>query len=105
MGFGAWRVAMINHGQKFAAGHLTYLERHCETDEVFVLLEGEATLIIGQDLKRVPMSRGLAYNVERMTWHQLETQPGAKLLLVENDNTTLENSDRFEIVGGKCGVN
>lgn len=97
MGFGAWRVAMINHGPKFAAGNLTYVERHRETDEVFVLIEGDATLIIGTELRRIPLRRGIAYDVERNTWHQLETQPGAKLLLVENDDTGPGNSDRLEI--------
>lgn len=29
--FGSWRVAMLNHGDKFAAEHPARLERHLET--------------------------------------------------------------------------
>ena len=38
-------VAMLNHGPKFVTP--IYLERHLETDEVFVLLDDAATLVIG----------------------------------------------------------
>ena len=47
MHFGAWRVAFLNHGDRFTRGKITYLERHMLTDEVFVLLRGAATLLGG----------------------------------------------------------
>ena len=40
--YGAWRVAFLNHAERFE--NTTYLERHLLTDEVFLLLNGEATL-------------------------------------------------------------
>jgi hypothetical protein len=45
--FGSWRVAFLNHGDKFAPERPERLERHMETDEVFVLLDGSATLFEG----------------------------------------------------------
>jgi len=99
MGYGAWRVAVLNHGEKFAVGNCRRLERHNGTDEVFVLLKGSARLIVGADATRVPMEPGLAYNVRRGVWHHVETDPGAKMLVVENDDTGLENTDYMELKG------
>ena len=93
--YGAWRVAMLNHGVKFVKA--TYLERHLKTDEVFVLLEGEATLIIGAEMARVPMEKYKAYNVKAGQWHQIETVPGTRCLIVENASTGKDNSDYMEL--------
>ena len=37
-----WSVAFLRYGEKFA--EYNQMERHLESDEVFVLLEGKATL-------------------------------------------------------------
>ena len=84
--FGAWCFAELNHAEKFAAENLSYRERHLETDEVFVLVEGEATLLIGEALTPVRMERGKFYNVKAGTWHQINTVPGTRVLIVENDD-------------------
>ncbi len=95
MVYGAWRVAMLNHGMKFVKA--TYLERHLKTDEVFVLLEGAATLIIGEEMTRVPMEKCKVYNVKAGQWHQIETVPGTRCLIVENDDTGKDNSEYREL--------
>ena len=46
----------LNHGPRVEKA--TYLERHLLTDEVFVLLTGEATLLIGKDAVREPLPPG-----------------------------------------------
>ncbi|MBR2839285.1 MAG: cupin domain-containing protein [Kiritimatiellae bacterium] len=97
MGFGAWRVAVLNHGERLAVGNLRRLERHTMTDEVFVLVSGSARLIVGEGAMRVPMEAGRVYNVKRNVWHSVETDPGAKLLVVENDDTGLDNTDYMEL--------
>lgn len=89
-----WRVAILNHGELFAEGGPKYIERHLGTDEVFVLLEGSAVLMIGENVERVRLERGRIYNVHRGVWHQVETMPGTKLLIVENDDTGPENSEK-----------
>ena len=83
--FGGWCVAFLNHGEKFAAP--TYIERHDKTDEVFALIAGEATLLIGEKRQRVKMERGKLYNVRKGTWHQIQTTPGTSCLVVENAET------------------
>lgn len=92
--FGGWCVAFLNHGERFAVP--THIERHNNTDEVFVLLAGEATLLIGEARQRVKMEQGKFYNVRKGTWHQIITTPGARCLIVENADTGLANSERME---------
>lgn len=91
MAFQAWRVATLNHGPRFEKA--TYLERHLLTDEVFVLLVGEATLLIGEDAVREPLVPGKVYNVKAGVWHAIETKPGTSCLIVENDDTSRDNSE------------
>jgi len=47
MHFEAWRVAFLNHAERFDV--IARLERHMLTDEVFVLLKGRAVLFIGEN--------------------------------------------------------
>ena len=84
--FGSWCVAELNHASKFAAENISYCERHNRTDEVFVLVAGRATLLVGEKLTAVEMERHRAYNVKAGTWHQILTEPGARVLIVENDD-------------------
>ena len=45
----AWRTAMLNSAEANRQETFSYVEKHKETDEVFVLLKGKAFLIIGGD--------------------------------------------------------
>ena len=91
MAFGAWRVAFLNYAKCF--DEIKRLERHMETDEVFMLLEGEAALIIGLDKKVMPMEKHKVYNVRKGVWHNIKVSDGAKVFIVENDDTTVKNSE------------
>ena len=96
MAFGSWRVAFLNHGDKFAPERPERLERHLETDEVFVLLDGSATLFAGKEMNPVKMERFRIYNVKRGVWHQIHTEPGTRCLIVENRDTSADNSEYCE---------
>ena len=91
MHFETWRVAFLNYGERFK--EVKYIERHMETDEVFVLLEGKATLYIDEDMKPVEMEKNKIYNITKATWHAITADKDAKVLIVENDNTVEENSE------------
>ena len=91
---GSWCVAFLNHGDRFITP--TYIERHLETDEIFVLLSGEATLFIGKEMIPVKMTAGKAYTVKKSVWHQIVTTVGTRCLIVENANTCAANSERME---------
>ena len=91
--FEAWRVAILRYADRFDRNSLTRLERHHLTDEVFVLLEGEATLIIGDNCKECFMEMNKIYNVKKDVWHHIIVSRDARVLIVENDNTGLDNTE------------
>lgn len=95
--FGEWRVALANFKPEWEEGKLTFIERHMETDEVFVLLSGTAKLYIGEEMKEYSLENGKLYNVKQGVWHQLSMSTDAKMLIVENLNTTTENSEYKKI--------
>ena len=93
MSYDKWRVAYLNHGKEFNETTLTKIERHMESDEVFVLLEGEATLIIGEALDKIPMEQHKVYNVPKGVWHHILVSKEAKVLIVENVDTKKDNTE------------
>lgn len=95
MNFESWRVAFANFGEHFDPERYNYLEKHLLTDEVFVLLCGEARLVIGKDFTETTMEAGKIYNVKRGVWHALLMSKDAKVLIVENHNTSKENSELY----------
>ena len=95
MHFDTWRVAFLNFAERFDV--IDKLERHMLTDEVFVLLQGKAALLIGEKAQVVPMEPGKIYNVKQGEWHNVKVTPDAKLLIVENHDTGKDNSEYMPI--------
>ncbi len=93
--YNGWRVAIANYCQRLREENIIRVERHLKTDEVFLLLSGEAVLHIGKELKRYPMEPGKIYNVKRGEWHCITMKPGAKVAIVENDDTSSENTENY----------
>ena len=93
--FESWRVAILNYTEKFKEGNMKYLEKHCLTDEVFVLLSGSAVLVLGKEMERVPLEKNKLYNVKKDAWHNIILEPDSKILIVENDNTGPDNTEYF----------
>ncbi len=91
--FEGWRVAILNYSERHSCEEISHLERHLLTDEVFVLLDGKATLIIGEELTQYKMEPGKLYNVKKGTYHNVCMTKDAKILLVENDGTGRDNSE------------
>ncbi len=97
--YGAWRVAILNYLEEIHPAHNNQMERHNETDEVFVLLKGRAILFAGEGATRVQvihpqvMEAGKIYNVKRGVWHTIIMSPEASVLITENRDTTQANSD------------
>ena len=96
--FGGWRVALLNYIEHLLPENLKDMQRHDETDEVFVLLRGRCVLFLGdgQDeagtIHAVDMAPLTIYNVKRGTWHNHALSRDASVLVVENRETTAENS-------------
>lgn len=96
--FGDWRVAMLNFVHHLLPQNLKDMQRHDETDEVFVLLKGRCILFVGDGQEEagtihaadmVPLT---VYNVKRGTWHNHTLSEDASVLVVENRETTEKNS-------------
>ena len=90
--FGEWRIAYLNSGPLFDEKNFSWIERHLKT-EAFVLLEGEAVLVVGEGKHRITMERNKVYNVRKGVWHQILMRPMSKSLIVENLDTSKDNSE------------
>ena len=67
------------------------------TDEVFVLIRGEASLVLGEGaegverLELVEMEKRVIYNVIKGVWHNLLASQDASWIIVENRDTHLND--------------
>ncbi len=96
-----WRVGLIRRAERFE--RLTYFERHMKTDEVFILLEGGALLYTADgdmNISRYVMETGTLYNVRAAEWHAVTLSPDALVMVVENVDTSRENSEYYYIDKG-----
>jgi ureidoglycolate hydrolase len=97
--FGEWRVAILRFVDGLQPDRIDSMERHTETDEVFVLLRGRGVLIIGGNGAQVDrilpqvMEPGEIYNVKQNAWHTILLTSDASVLLVENNDTGEHNSE------------
>jgi hypothetical protein len=97
--FNCWRVAALRYLDELRPDQIAAFERHKETDEVFVLLQGQAVLFMGKGDEQVEemiphaMKPGIFYNVKCGAWHTVALSRDATILLVENRDTARENSD------------
>ena len=79
------------------------MQRHNETDEVFVLLNGKCVLFIASDSEKPENPSGelmeplKIYNVPKGYWHAHVLEDMASVLIVENRETTAENSPHAAI--------
>lgn len=95
--FESWTVAVINYSENFNEDNFVRIERHNETDEVFVLIDGEGTLVVGttDNLTKVKMEKGKFYNIKKDAWHHIFLDKDAKVVIVENSDTGSHNSDLY----------
>lgn len=96
-----WTLASLNWAPRFDEKNIRELERHNLTDEVFVLLKGKATLLIGEKAERVEMEPVKFYNVRAGIWHNIMVSEDARVLVAENANTSKDNSDFLCLETGK----
>jgi ureidoglycolate hydrolase len=101
--YGEWRVAILRFLDGLQPDRIDAMERHTETDEVFVLLRGKGVLIIGGNGGQVDkirpqvMEPGEIYNVKRNAWHTILLSRDASVLLIENNNTGDPNTEHTSL--------
>jgi len=95
-----WRVAILRYSDELLPERIITMQRHNETDEVFVLLEGRCILFIGEVNDTITSIAGIdlepqkIYNVKRGVWHSHTLSNDASVLIVENRDTTNQNSPK-----------
>lgn len=96
-----WTVGVKNWKPMNDISGIDRLERHNETDELFVLLQGKCTLVFANDnhdgimIDYVRMEPFKVYNIPKALWHNTITEQNTKLLLIEDSSTSSQNSNEM----------
>lgn len=85
----SWKIGLLRYSERFSK--FSRLERHNLTDEAFILLEGNATLYTDTDSE--VMQIGVVYNIKKGVWHHIVVDQDTTVMVVENANTSDENTD------------
>ena len=100
--FQSWRIAVLNYIDELDVDQIHFVEMHNDTDEVFVLLEGSCKLIFGsvvdgilQGFESIILEKNRVYRIPKGIYHTHTLSHDAKLLIVEEENTSYENSPRI----------
>lgn len=82
-----WLVAKMNWEERFNLNNLSTLERHNNTDEVFILVQGEAILLIKSEQGAIvkEMKKNIIYNIKKTVWHHVIGTKDASWIIVESD--------------------
>ena len=91
--FEGWKVAFLTYASQF--DELEVIKKHTKTDETFLLINGTATLYTAdgdEPLTKTELEKEKLYVVKKDTWHHLKVSKDALVFVVENSNTTKENS-------------
>ncbi len=92
-----WQVAQLNFDENQKIENITKLDVHFHTDEVFLLLKGEAVLITATIKDNTPefelelMQAGITYNIPKNTWHNIAMKEGSEVIIVEKSDTHLSD--------------
>lgn len=102
--YDGWRVAVLRHCENTNMEKIRWMQKHMETDEVFVLLDGRCTLILAENgdtpsanYKMIEMEPHRLYNIKRGFWHNHVLDDKGEVLIVENRDTTDDNSPTYHM--------
>ena len=96
--FESWRGAVLNDIDELEIPNLKTMQKHLESDEVFVLLKGHVTLFTAGNgekigtIRSMPLEPLKCYNVKKGVWHTHTLEKDSSVLIVENRNTCDDNS-------------
>ncbi len=90
-----WQVALLNWEPNSDLENLNDVERHCKTDEVFVLWRGQGVLLVStpNGLQVEDIKPGTLYNVRAGTWHNVVSSHDASWIIVEDRDTHLHDCE------------
>ena len=90
-----WQVAVLNWEPGADPEAVYRVERHVRTDEVFVLWQGSAALVLADEdgLTVVDAVPGRIYNVTQGAWHTVIGTRESSWIIVENKDTHLGDTE------------
>lgn len=90
-----WKIGLLRFSDRFSK--LCMFERHLKTPEIFVLLNGNAVLYERNrdgSVISAEMESGKVYEIETGNWHHITVSENATVLVVENSDTSKENTEK-----------
>ena len=93
-----WRVAVLAFCENTTLPKIQTMQKHDFTDEVFVLIRGNCTLLTGGngevpgEMRSVKLEPHKVYNVKKGFWHNHVLDEEGIVLIVENQDTCDDNS-------------
>lgn len=99
----SWQVSQLNYIVDQHIDNIKKVEVHFETDEVFVLLSGDAVLITAKMENSGPvfntelMKLGTIYNIPKNIWHNIAMRKESEVLIVEKSNTHIGDYKYFDL--------
>ena len=90
MQFEGWKIGFLRYSERFSK--FNQLERHTETDEAFVLLDGSAVLYTENE--KIQMQKCTLYNIPKGEWHHITVSENATVMVAENSNTSRDNTEK-----------
>lgn len=103
MDFSGWRVAVSRRNPAVSPGDFRRVQRHNETNEVFILTQGQAQMVVmeGDTPPTHPhvftLEPNVVYNVQQGVWHGGFLSEDAHIIIFERTDTGAHNSDTFEL--------
>ena len=98
MQFEDWKIGFLRYSERFS--QFRQMERHMKTDEAFVLLSGEAVLYTEDE--HIQMQMNTVYNIPKGEWHYITVSRDATVMVVENSNTCMDNTERRKNKKNAC---
>lgn len=96
-----FKCAFITSHAQYSFGRIKLIKRHNDSDEVYVLLRGKATVVTTDNLDKEFMKTNLeyhtSYNVKAGTWHYLAVSDDAIIFVAESGKVAPENTDTEDI--------
>ncbi len=96
------RVAVLNYIEELEVKNISFVECHSLTDEVFVLLKGSFTLFFAEvanqkitGFRTLSLEPNKIYKIPMGIYHAHTLSKDAQVLIVEEENTSYDNSPRI----------
>ena len=93
--------AFITRSEAYSDGLVKIMKRHNDTDEVFLLIKGNATLLtrenIGDTCEITKLEPLTAYTVTKGTWHHLAVSEDAALFVTESGALDPKKTDSADV--------